>query len=353
MIQLTHIADPNEMFENYTYIPSTSTTMLRHFETLAQEVFTKYKVNPDNLVVDIGSNDGTLLSYFKKEGASVLGIDPAKNIIDEANEKGIRSLAKYFSLDIAHELKHQYGSAKVITGTNVFAHVPNLNDILAGVSYFLDDEGIFISEFGYGVELFKNTEFDTIYHEHVFYHTVTALIPLFKRAGLTIVAVERYPVHGGSLRVFANKTGIGQNKEQIAKLLELEKNFLTPQLLESFQPKIEEIKKNTVKYLTEQNLKGKRVIGYGAPAKATVFLNFCGIGKNLLPVIVDSILHKHGKLVPGVRIPIVPEENFMEQGADVSLIFPWNFASEIVKKNSEYINSGGKFIVAIPKITIL
>ncbi|NQS90543.1 class I SAM-dependent methyltransferase [Patescibacteria group bacterium] len=353
LIQLTHIVAPDEMFDDYFYIPSTSVTMLRHFKEMAQSIVAKYKVNPGELVIDIGSNDGTLLSYFMQEGTNVLGVDPADNIVSEANSKGIRSVVRYFSQEVAHELKRTYGSATVITGTNVFAHIPNINDVLAGVRHCLHDDGIFVSEFAYGVELLRGIEFDTIYHEHVFYHTVTALIPLFERAGLTIVDVERYPIHGGSLRVFANKSGKGQKKRRIAKFIEAERSFLTPQLFASFQPKIAEIKKATVNYLREQSLKGRSVIGYGAPAKATVFLNFCGIGKDLIPIIVDSIPYKQGKLVPGVRIPIVSEERFLEIGADVSLIFPWNFVSEIVKKNSEYCEAGGKFVVAIPKLTVI
>jgi SAM-dependent methyltransferase len=355
-VQLTNIVDPEEMFTHYVYIPSTAKTMVIHFTELANKVLKKISITPGSLVVDIGSNDGTLLSVFKQKGMSVLGIDPAENLVAAANNAGIPSIASFFSQETAKKVVDDYGHPKIITATNVMAHVPDTNSFVAGVRTLLDSDGTFVAEFPYGLELLKRYVFDTVYHEHVFYFTMSPLNKLFSRHGLEIYHIDKLPtIHGGSIRIYVQHKGRKKGfsvDESVGSLLDKEKIYGldTPNPYMRFQKRAYSVRDQFTDFLEEQEKAGKTVIGYGASAKATVLLNFCNVTRKQLPLVVDSVPLKHGKWIPGVRIPIYPETDFLSFKADFGVIFPWNFANEIITKNPDFVSSKGKFVIAFPKL---
>lgn len=354
LVQLAHVVSPKVMFKNYVYIPSTSETMRSHFASLAKQSVKKAGASEGNLVVDIGSNDGTLLKSFGQFKMKILGIDPAENLAKKANKEGVNTICALFTKELAKKIKKEFGAAKIITATNVFAHVHNLHDFLEGIKELLSDDGLFIVEFPYLYDLLEKVEFDTIYQEHLSYFSMTPLDKLLKRHNLTMVDVQRLPVHGGSVRVFISKESRSVNG-RVRKLLKLEKKvgLLNPETYLKFRRKVDKVRHELVQELWKLRLKKKKIVGYGASAKGNVLLNYCRIGPETLDYIVDSIPYKQGKFTPGMHIPIYPESKLLEEQPDYTLLLAWNFASEIIKKQSEYRKRGGKFILAIPKLTIL
>ncbi len=354
LVQLAHVVSPKVMFKNYVYIPSTSTTMREHFSKLAKNAVEAAKAKKEELVVDIGSNDGTLLKAFKAHGMVVLGVDPAENLVKKANKEGVNTLCALFTKEVAVKLKKKYGQAKIITGTNVVAHIHNLHDFLEGIKVLLSDSGLFIAEFPYLIDLLEKVEFDTVYQEHLSYFSITPLSKLIKRHGLYLVDVQRLSVHGGSIRVFISKRP-HKKSSQVKKLLELEnrKEILKVQTYLKFGKKVDKVRHELVQLLWGLRLKNQKVVGYGASAKGNIILNYCRIGPETLDYIVDSIPYKQGKFTPGMHIPILPESELLKDKPDYTLILAWNFADEIIKKQSEYRKKGGKFILATPKLTIV
>ncbi|MBI3103886.1 class I SAM-dependent methyltransferase [Candidatus Daviesbacteria bacterium] len=353
LVQLAHVVSPKVMFKNYVYIPSTSETMRTHFASLAQQAIKKAGAKEEDLVLDIGSNDGTLLSSFKKQKMKVLGVDPAENLAKKANKEGINTICALFTKSLAKKIRKDMGRIKIITATNVVAHVHNLDDFLEGIKTLLSDDGLFIAEFPYLLDLIEKVEFDTIYQEHLSYFSITPFDKLIKSHDLNLIDVERLPVHGGSVRVFVSKKGTTGLKVKQLLQLEQKKKLLSPETYLRFRRKVDKIRHELVQQLWDLRLQGKSIVGYGASAKGNVMLNYCRIGPETLDYIVDSIPYKQGKFTPGMHIPIFPESKLLEDQPDYTLLLAWNFAQEIIKKQAQYRKRGGKFILAIPKLTIV
>lgn len=353
LVQLAHVVSPKVMFKNYVYIPSTSETMRTHFASLAKQAIKKADAKAGDLVLDIGSNDGTLLSAFKKQKMKVLGVDPAENLARKANRDGINTICALFTDLLAKKIRKKMGQVKIITATNVVAHVHNLDDFLEGIKTLLDDDGLFMAEFPYLLDLIEKVEFDTIYQEHLSYFSITPLDKLLNKHDLNLVDVKRLSVHGGSVRIFVSKKGVSSIR--VKKLLKLEKKkkLLSPETYLKFRRKVDKIRHELVQQLWSLRLKDKSIVGYGASAKGNVMLNYCRIGPETLDYIVDSIPYKQGKFTPGMHIPIFAESKLLEDQPDYTLLLAWNFAEEIIKKQSQYRKKGGKFILAIPKLTIV
>jgi D-mycarose 3-C-methyltransferase len=355
LVQLTHTIPASIMFKNYLYIPSTSTTMLSHFKTFAEETIDKFKLKHFDLVIDIGSNDGTLLGYFKDQEIKVLGIDPASNLAQVARLKGIDTIDDFFTSTLARQIALKYGKAKVITATNVVAHIDNLHDMCKGVDELLDKNGVFICEFPYVVDLIDKNEFDTIYHEHLSYFAIKPLITLFERYDFSIFDIKRTSIHGGSIRVYVDRKKSKYKQKKIVnefiKQEELKKmNKLNT--YEDFARRVKVIKRDLVDYLKKQKEQGKKIVGYGASAKGNVLLNYCEITTSLLDYIVDSISYKQGLFTPGTHIPIYPESRLNKDMPDYVLLLAWNFADEILRKQITYREHGGQFIITIPYLRI-
>ena len=354
LVQLSHIIKPEIMFKNYAYVPSTSITMVDHFRELASFAANYAKLTSEDLVVDIGSNDGTLLSIFKSKGIKILGVDPAKNLANKANRQGIRTINNYFTQKAARNILKRYGPAKVICATNVVAHVHDLHDFFEGVKLLLSKDGAFIAEFPYVLDLLSKVEFDTIYQEHLAYFSVTSFSKLVKMHGLNLVDVTRMPIHGGSLRCIV-KTG-HKGKNQTVKnllILETKKGLMNPQTYLKFASQVENLRHDLVSLLLSLRAKNKRIAGYGASAKGNIITNYCKIGPETLDYIVDSISYKQGRFTPGMHIPIYKESKLLEGKPDYVLMLAWNFADSIMKRHKAFRERGGQFIIPMPEARIV
>jgi len=355
LVQLTHVIPAEIMFKNYLYIPSTSSTMLSHFKEMADELIKTFSLKQHDLVVDIGSNDGTLLGYFKEQEMKVLGIDPATNLVQVSRLKGIDTWDEFFTSKLAKKVVKEKGKAKIITATNVVAHIHNICDLCEGVKLLLDNNGIFVMEFPYLLDLIDKNEFDTIYHEHLSYFSITPLVKLFGKHNLRIIDIKKMPVHGGSIRVYVAKTNSKHKQKSAVKDFlhnEVLKKIDKRSIYDDFARRVKVIKRDLVDYLKDLKKQGKKVIGYGAAAKGNVLLNYCGIKTNLLDYIVDSISYKQGRYTPGTHIPIYPELRIEKDMPDYVLLLAWNFADEILKKQVKYRERGGQFIITIPYLRI-
>jgi len=354
LVQLTHVIPAKIMFKNYLYIPSTSLTMLKHFNDLVEDIRKKSKLSSEDLIVDIGSNDGTLLTFFKKEGMKVLGIDPSENLSLIAKLKGIENVNKFFTRKQASKIIKKYGRAKIITATNVMPHVHNLHNFFSGVSDLLTDDGIFIAEFPYVPDLFRKNEFDTIYHEHLSYFSLQPLKILLDRYHLRINELKKIPVHGGSLRLYIAKKSLLQGEKQTDAFLENEKknNFGQLKTYKNFSRRVRKMRIALVTLLKELKRNGKKIVGYGASAKGNVLLNYCNLDTRTIEYIVDSISYKQGKFTPGTHVPIFSEERLQKDMPDYALLLSWNFADEILRKQVAYREKGGRFIITIPYLRI-
>lgn len=354
LIQLLDIVPPEVMFRDYAYMTSASNPMKTHFLGLAEEVNKNFKFNKNGMVIDIGSNDGTLLQCFSNYGFNTVGVEPASNIAKLAEEKGIRTVNDFFDVKTAVKIREEFGDAHIITGTNVFAHIDDLESILHGVNHLLSDEGVFIIEAPYLLNLLNNIEFDTIYHEHLSYFSLHPLVYLFKKFDLTVVDVRQIPVHGGSIRVFAQKAHKPQS-QNVKDLLLKEQNaeVYSFDTYLRFAQNVASVKEKLTVLLKKLKEKGSRITGYGATAKGNTLLNYCRIGTDLLDYISDTTFLKQGTYSPGMHIPIVSEKKFHEVPPDYALLLAWNYADEILKKESEYRKKGGKFILPIPEPKVI
>lgn len=353
MVQLAHVVNPEVMFKDYDYIPSTSRTMTDHFTALAQYATQKATLGANDLVMDIGSNDGTLLKNFLKDGIFVLGVDPAENLAKVANDAGIETVNALFTANLAKTLATKR-KAKVILGTNVFAHVPNVHDFLEGAKTLLTDDGLLIVEFPYLMDMVEKVEFDTIYQEHFSYFGLHPILNLVQQHGMGLVDATRTPVHGGSIRITISKTPCTTPATVQAMIEnEIAAGLMKPETYFKFAQRVGKIRHDLVNLLWELKASGKRIVGYGAPAKGNVLLNYYRIGSETLDYVVDSIPRKQGKFTPGTHLQIFPEAKLMEDKPDYALLLSWNFADEILSKQTAFRKQGGKFILPIPDVRVV
>jgi len=355
LLQILDLVPPVDLFSEYLYFSSFSDAMLRHSEAAANRYIQEFGLGKKSLVTEVASNDGYLLQFFHKRGVPSLGIEPAANIAKVAREKGIETLVEFFGRDLAGRLAASGRRADLILGNNVFAHAPNTNDFVAGLAASLKPEGRIILEFPYAADFIEHNEFDTIYHEHVFYFSLTALMPLFERHGLSIFHVERVAIHGGSLRLFAGIKGAHIAQASVASLLaeERQKGFPGLDYYQGFADRVLNLKQSLVKLLRDLKQQGKSIAAYGASAKGSTLLNFFGVGRGELDFVVDRSTYKQGRLTPGMHLPIVGPEQLLERRPDYTLLLTWNFAEEILEQQRAYRDGGGKFIIPIPQVKVV
>ena len=349
LVQLSYVVNPNLMFRNYAYRSSSSTTIPRHFQELAQFVHSNFLKSSKDLVVEIGSNDGTLLSAFKELGSRVLGIDPAENLARIANQRGLETLPDFFNSEAARRIRQTKGPANVMIGNNIFAHVDDLHDFMEGVTSLLEEGGVFSIEVPYLGDLNQNVEYDTIYHEHLSYFSVHPIERLFSEFQMRLLSVTKLEVHGGSIRVIGKKT-----RERIPKVpfMAFEKRCGLNRL-ETFHALAYrvEYQKQCLKYMLDNvRSEGHRIVGYGAPAKGNTLLNVCGIGSATLEYVIDTTPEKIGKFTPGTHIPIYDTERFRRDQPPYALMLAWNYEKEIIIKEMNYT---GQFVIPIPYPRIL
>lgn len=346
-VQLGHVVSPDLLFGNYVYTSSTSPVFVAHFKSFAAEMARRFGLNSNSLVVDIGSNDGILLRPYKEMGIKIMGVDPAANIAAMATKNGIETMAAYFTSAVAKKIVQEKGRASIVTATSVFPHIDNLDEVVEGVKILLADDGVFVIEAYYLVDLIEKNLFDTIYHEHLSYFTVKTISTLFDRLGMRVFDVSKTDTHGGSLRVFVQKSG---GKHPVALSVEKfiaeenEKKIHNIETFINFQEKISENKIKLSELLKELKTKGKRIVGYGAPAKGNTLLNFFNIGSDIIDYIIDDSPSKQGLYTPGTRIPVKPSSALQENPPDYILVLAWNFADSIIKKCLDFEN----FIIPVP-----
>ncbi len=348
-VQLADIVSPELLFRNYVYVSSTSPVFVAHFEAFSETMINSLSLPANALVVDIGSNDGILLRPFKNRGRRVLGIDPAVKIAEAATNNGIETKPVFFSPAVAAEIVRDYGAAALVTATSVFPHIDDLDGMVEGVKMLLAPDGVFVIEAYYLRDLIEKNLFDTVYHEHLSYFTVRTLCILFERLGMEAFNVERTDTHGGSLRVFVQKRG-GSRSLHTATInqfiAEEERCGLSQEVtFENFGKKINENKRRLLEMLNELKSAGKKIVGYGAPAKATTLLSYFGIGREFIDYIVDDSSWKQGLFMPGTHLPVVGPERLAVDPPDYILLLAWNFAEPIMKKYAEYEH----FIIPVPR----
>lgn len=355
-LQLSHVVSPEILFRHYVWVSSTSAVTVAHFKEYASSVFSKFDLKKGDLVVEMGSNDGVLLKPFKKLGAKVLGVDPARNVARRASKQGIPTLPYFFSAKIARQIVKKYGRAKVITANNVFAHINDLDEIVKGVYELLDKEGVFVIEAPYNIDLIEKNLFDIVYHEHLSYLSIRPLDRFFKSFGMQIFDVVRKPVHGGSVRIFVK---MRQARHKINKSVqkfinqEIRKKLSDINTYHKFAKNIAENKIKLVELLKKLKKENKSIAGYGAPAKATTLLYYFGLGKETIDFIVDDSPFKHGLFTPGKHIPVVVTGELYIKKPNYLLILAWNFAKSIMKMHKKYKDDGGKFIIPVPTPQII
>ena len=356
-LQLGHVVDPTILYQDsYTYVSATSPVFVQHLREYAEETVRERHLAAGSLVADIGSNDGTCLSFFKQAGLAVLGIDPATAIAAKATASGIETLPEFFNLDLATRLRVERGPARLITSHNACAHIDNLDSVVEGVRHWLADDGVFIVEVGYLLDVYQNLWFDTMYHEHVDFHSVAPFKTFFARHDMELVSAKRIAPQGGSIRVTAQKKGGPLPVEDsVATLIELERKsgLQSAASFVAFGARLQEIKAKLLGLLRGIRAEGKSIAGFGAPTKATTLMMHFGIGADLLDFIVDDNPLKQGMFTPGNHIPIGPSDLIYQRRPDCLLILAWNFARSIMASHARYAREGGRFILPMPEPRIV
>jgi SAM-dependent methyltransferase len=355
LVQLDEFAPPQEIFSDYDYFSSYSETWLAHASDYVELMTSKYDLGPKNQVVEIASNDGYLLQYFVQKGIPVLGVEPAANVAKVAQEKGVPTKCLFFGKQTAEKLKEQGYAADLALGNNVLAHVPDINDFVAGFATILKPRGIMTVEFPHLLNLVQATQFDTIYHEHFSYLSLYTVQRIFKAHGLTVFDVQELPTHGGSLRVFACPEDPGRPVSQAVKALldrELAAKLDRFEGYAGFAATVQKVKMELLDFLIKAKRQGKVVAGYGAAAKGNTLLNYAGVRSDFISLVADKNPNKQNKYLPGSRIPVVSPEEMLADKPDYVIILPWNIREEIMRQLAEVREWGGKFVTAIPNLKV-
>ena len=356
LVQLEEYVSPAEIFDDYAYFSSYSTSWLEHARRYVEEMVGRFQLSAGSKVVEIASNDGYLLQYFVQRGIGALGVEPAANVAAAAAARGIPTIVKFFGQRTARELLASYGTADLLLGNNVLAHVPDLNDFVAGMKMLLGPRGVITMEFPHLVELIRNSQFDTIYHEHFSYLSLTTVERVFARHGLAVFDVERLATHGGSLRVYARHAEDESKPIGAAvgtlKWDEVEFGITRLETYWGFQERVKATKRKLLAFLIETKEAGKTIVGYGAPGKGNTLLNYCGIRTDFLDYTVDRNPKKQGNYLPGSRIPIHSPEMIRQTRPDYVLILPWNLRDEITAQLAYVREWGCKFVVPIPAVEV-
>lgn len=358
LMQLEEFATPDEIFaDEYAYFSSYSESWLNHARNYVELMTERFQINNEKLVVEIACNDGYLLQWFVQKNIPVLGIEPAANCAEVAQQKGVRTEIKFFGKNTAMELWAKFGKADLLLGNNVLAHVPDINDFVTGMKEMLNTEGVITMEFPHLQRLIERNQFDTIYHEHFSYLSFVAVNRIFAHHGITLFDVEELATHGGSLRIYGRHSDDYTKKvtERVNELLqrELELGFESLEFYSLFEEKVKETKRKILDFLIEAKRKGKSIVGYGAPGKGNTLLNYCGIRTDFIDYTVDMSPHKQNNFLPGTHIPILHPDKIKETKPDYVFILPWNLKEEIINQHQYVHEWGGKFVVPIPEITVV
>jgi len=355
LIQITETVSPEVLFSEYFYRSSFSDALLDHSRRHVKELLQARRLGPDNLVVEVASNDGYLLENFVAAGVPVLGIEPARNIAGIARSKGVPTRCEFFGGEVAKRLKDEGLGADVLLANNVLAHVSDLNGFVAGVETLLAPDGIAEFEFPYVGELVDRIEFDTIYHEHLCYFSAHAIAKLFERHHLVLSDVRELSIHGGSLRVTATRSTEPADQARVQRLLDRERALGLDRFgfYEAFGARVMKLKADLLDTLHSLKKEGARIAAYGASAKGSTLLNVFGIGQELLDYVVDRSTLKQGRYTPGTHLPIYGPEKLLEDRPDYALLLSWNFADEILEQQAEYCKAGGRFLIPVPQVRII
>ena len=356
LVQLPAFNSSEEIFSDYAYFSSYSDSWLDHCRKYASDIFERYQLDANSRVVEIASNDGYLLQFFKPLGVSVLGIEPAENVAKVATTSGIETIVDFFSRGLATALRRKNVQADLLIGNNVLAHVPDLNDFVAGLEILLSPDGVITMEFPHLMRLMAENQYDTIYHEHFSYFSLITVQRVFEAHGLKIFDVEQLPTHGGSLRIHACHEACGKyrssDRRKALLKTEIEFGLDTPNCYRAFADKVHASKRQLLEFLIACRERGETIVGYGAPAKGNTLLNYCGVREDLLSYTVDRSPHKQGRYLPGTHIPIYAVDKIEETRPDYLLILPWNIKDEIMDQMAGIGRWGGKFVTPIPEIKI-
>jgi quercetin dioxygenase-like cupin family protein/SAM-dependent methyltransferase len=357
LTQLTYVASPELLYdEKYSYESSITETGKKHYLEMAESISKRFGLK-DELVVDIGSNVGVLLEGFSRNGCRVLGFDIAPKIVEIANKMGVETWKSFMNVENAHKVVNEKGQAKVVCATNVFSHIDDKKGLMEGLNVLLGDDGVFVIEAPYFVDLVESLEYDTIYLDHLEYLTLKPLIRFFDKYGFQVFDVEKHEIHGSSLRIFVGRKGKWTVERSVDKLLELEdeKGIYDREVLDKFSKDVRNHKEEFLDMLYNLKKQGKKIVGISAPAKGNTLLNYCKLNDNIIDWMTEKSEIKVGRYTPGMHIPIVAEERLLEEGADYGIIFAWNFADEIAGNeiNTEFVKGGGKLIKPIPKPIVM
>lgn len=355
LVQIGHVVPPDALFSNYIYFSATSDLVHKHADYLAKSFQKRFNLNAGSLVVEIASNDGTVLQYFKKTGVKTLGVEPAGNIAKVAVQAGIETVNEFFNEPTSGSVKKRYGAADVILGRHVFAHVPEIHGFVKGLKILLAQNGVVAIEAPYLIDFVEKNEFDTVYHEHYSYLSFRAMSHLFSVYGMEVFDAERVPIHGGSIIYFIGHKGAHQKTETIAALMkaELGRNLDKKETYVAFAERTSALKAGLLGLLRDLKRSGKRIAAYGAPAKGNTLLNYCGITTDLVEYTVDKSPYKQNLYTPGAHLPVYHPDKLAQDRPDYVLLLAWNFADEILVQQKAYRDKGGKFILPIPEVRIV
>jgi SAM-dependent methyltransferase len=356
LVQLPVYESPESIFGEYAYFSSYSESWLDHARTYTEMMLERYPVGPGSLVIEIASNDGYLLRYFRERGINVQGIEPAKNVAAAAQKAGVPTLVEFFGAELANRLVREGKKADLLIGNNVLAHVPNLNDFVVGMKSVLAPKGVITMEFPHLMRLIDENQFDTIYHEHFSYFSLITVEKIFSSHGLVVFDVEELPTHGGSLRIYSRNAEDASKpvNARVTELIAREQTFglRDVDFYRSYGSRVKEKRSEILEFLTQLKRERKTVVGYGAPAKGNTLLNYCGIRTDIIDYTVDRNPHKQGCFLPGSQIPVLSPEKIRETKPDYLLILPWNLKDEIMAQMGHIREWGGSFAVLIPEIEV-